>query len=130
MKPPAGSACAEDDEVPRIWRKVWDAHAIIWYIPTFGGSPPDDELAAKVNAAVVIANPVGATSGEETARLVEKELRAGPGRLLRCEVLSPKALGSSNSISDLIKDNPEPVRRVEALADELVGQAACFCRRR
>jgi len=69
--------------------------------------------------------PEGRGELKGLARRAEEFLAASG----RAEVLSPKALGSSDSVSDLIKDNPEAVRRVEALADELVEQAACLCRR-
>jgi len=118
--------CPVKDDVPAIWRKVWNADIFLMFVPTYGGippalyisfrqryqslwqkAPPKEELQKKVIAAVILASPEGATGGELTPAIVAGQLRYHISTGYRqggFEVINSSGYKTNNVLGHLIQE--------------------------
>jgi len=133
--------CPIKDDIPDIWRKVWNADVFLMFVPTYGGlppalyvsftqryqslwrkAPPKEELQRKVIAAVVLASPDGAAGGELTPAIVAGELRYHISKGYRqggFEVINSAGYKTDNVRGRLIQE--EEIRnRLSFLAEHIL----------
>jgi multimeric flavodoxin WrbA len=137
--------CPIDDDVPRLWQKVWDADILLLFVPTYRGFPPASWFAflqrflgiklppeswqalqerqrRSVVSAVVLASPDGASGGEWTPAIVAANLKLLKRKTAAFEVINNYGY-ATRADSGRLLDEAEVRRRLTFLAQRTLTVA-------
>lgn len=126
--------CPLKDDTAWLWEYTWRSDAVIWAIPTYGGTPPAIWTAftqrlqylwrqapeRRIPLAVIcIASPDGSTIGESTPELLRRQAGWQCWDLIDFAVFDAHAYGR-NSVAGDLAAVPEVQRRLDAMAEVIV----------
>ncbi len=137
------NVCPIDDDVCRIWEKVWEANILLLFVPTYRGYPPALWIAflqrglglkmppalwkehrmkmeKAVLSVVVFASPHGAAGGEWTPAILSSNVRWLRHTLAAFEVFNNYGFGTNPSAGRLIEEE-EIQRRLSYLAERTLA---------